>query len=785
MSRKFRPVFCGLLIASLTAGVALATTQTPRTAVNFDNARASGTQAATTSSRTKQPVVMQRGSVRSTRNIATRAATTPNRSTVSTVNRAARLIGDASTTILRHALGLPRSAVNQKTSVRSATAPVARVAVSGGASRARATAVFSDISKLGTGYTTCRDTYNTCMDQFCAGANETYRRCFCSNSFRTLRDKEDALDAATTMLANFEDNNLNAVNKTAEEVNAMYSATEGEAAIKKDTSASAALLDEIGDLLSGKKKASDTGLMTSVSGWTIEFSNDLGDIWATNNSNSLFGSGETDLSTLEGIELYNQAHNQCMQLVGQSCENGAVRNMVKSAYNILITQDCNAYQKKLDTKTEQVKQTVRTAEKYLREARLDEYRSHNSADVNECMDKVETAILQPTACGTDFVKCLDYTGVYINTSTGDPIYSERLFGLGEIIQLDGSADVLTQNAEFNKFLDSKRMYAKTALDTCRDIADTVWNEFKRNALIKISQAQDEKLEEVKMSCVNTMKECYDTQSGALKSFDNTNSQASGALAARAARDMCSDKVNACAALYRKPNQPTCQIDKKTNLIKNPEDCGLKSLLNFVHTVDETRISEGCSAAIESYLKQLCTPTSGTEGYPWNCRLSEYGDINGINWSSRTNGKDLVSMVTDYALGVCGDGTGVSETNVQNAIKKQLEDLKENISIVLAEKCEEIDGVWTSEAVTNANLLRAFYANIFGGSTTGGNDFGRCYENTTMLQCISYNADGAKDGDMARYDASRDECIFTDKWYEQQCAFLGNGYFENGVCYVAQ
>ena len=123
------------------------------------------------------------------------------------------------------------------------------------ASRARATAVFTDISKIGGGYSECREAYATCMDQFCANANDTYRRCFCSSRFTEFRDMEFAMDQAKVLLQKFEDNNLNAVDKTAAEVDAMYSATVGEAAIKKDTSGTQSILNEISDLLSGKKKA--------------------------------------------------------------------------------------------------------------------------------------------------------------------------------------------------------------------------------------------------------------------------------------------------------------------------------------------------------------------------------------------------------------------------------------------------------------------------------------------------------------------------------------------------
>ncbi len=609
-----------------------------RAATTNEHARAVGLTSST-SVRTKQPVVMQRGGTTNatraksnvaTRNIGARTATNVIQRAKPTnrIARAAHILGDAGDIIIRRALGLTRSATHQ--SSRAATTGVARSAAPTSLSRARATAVFSDISKIGEGYTRCREAYNTCMDQFCAGMNETYRRCYCSDNFRNLRDKEEAMDAATTMLARFEDNNLNAVTLSADEVSAMYSATAGESAIKKDTSGAAAMLEEIGDLLSGKKKASQTTTsMTSLTGLSIDFSSDLGDIWGTN-TDSLFGTTEnTDLTSMEGTELYNNAHNQCLQMVSASCENSAVKNMTKSAYGVLITQDCNAYQKNLDAKTEKVKQTVRQAEKLLREARLDEYRAHNSADVNECMDKVEQAILAPTACGPDYVKCLDNTGAYINATTGEPIYSARLFGLTDVIDLNGqkSGDVLAQNPSFNQFLDSKRPYAASALDTCRTMADTVWTEFKRNALIKISQAQDEKIEEVKMSCVSTMKECYDTQSDALKSFDDTTAQSSAALAARASRDMCSDKVLACAALYAKEGTAEqCKLNSKGK-ISNANSCGLKSLLSFVNNVDETRIAEGCGTAIDSYIKQLCTPTSGDHEYPWNCRLRTFNERN--------------------------------------------------------------------------------------------------------------------------------------------------------------
>ena len=698
-------------------------------------------------------------------------------------NNAASTSRAASTNVVRSA------------SLNNVARSTARSAVVGAsrASSARATAVFDDISKIGGGYANCREAYATCMDQFCANANDTYRRCFCSSRFTEFRDIENALDEAVTLLAQFEDNNLNAVDKTAEEVAAMYSATEGERAIKKDTSAAASMLEEIGDLLSGNKKASSSyNSGTSLGVLSLDFSTDLGDIWG-GSSGSIFdnsGSG-VDLASLEGQELYTQAQKQCLQLITDSCENNAVLSMAKSAYSILITQDCNTYEKKINSQKETLQQTVRTAEKYLREARLEEYRSHNSADVNECITKVKNALTNEVACGTNYKKCLDYTGAYINPNTGDAIYSPRLFQLQNLILLDGTSDdVLGQNPQFNSFLDSKKMFAETALDTCRDLSDIVWEEFKRQALIEIAQAQDEKIEEVKMSCVSTMSECYDTQTSAVKDFDNTTSQYSGAISAYAAKEMCQDKVIACASLYG--DTENCEFDGNGKLtagnsvsgLSANEMCGLTALLAFVDSVDTVRVTEGCEVAVESYVEDLCTPTSGNQGFPWKCRTKIAGSI-----SDKENGNSTASLaanIKQFAVENCGvpgqENTFESlPTQAQQKVDSIINDVIEKMDYAMMEICESLDGYWLDADSTEGNLLKAFYSSAYAGSTDN-TTWGRCVENSTRVACLDYNETDKEP--VASYDLSKDECSFTDDWYKSKCSLLGNGYYENGVCYVS-
>ena len=654
------------------------------------------------------------------------------------------------------------------------------------AGTARATAVFNDITKIGGGYSGCRDAYATCMDQFCANANETYRRCFCSDRFTGFRETSDKLDQALQMLAEFQDNNLNAVDKTAAEVNAMYSASAGEEAIKKDTSASQKLLNSIGDVLSGKtaqKQTLSLGVL-DLSG----FGSGSDDIFGASSS-SFFGDSTTNMADLEGKALYDNAMNQCSEITKDSCGSDAMFNLAKSAYSIMITQDCNIYEKNINAKKSSVEETVRTAEKYLRDARLEEYRAHNSQDVNECLSKVEEAIKKPTACGENYEKCMDYTGLYVNSTTGEPIFSQALFKLNSIIVLDGTADVLKANPEFNKNLESKKMFVETALDTCRDKADIVWEEFKRTALIKISQAQDDMIQKVKDSCVTTIKECYDTQSGALKGLDTTKMQSTDAIAAVTARGMCYERVQACAALYGDPNG--CKYDDKTKKLTAVEGkkCGLQSLLTFVDTVDSVKVAEGCEAALTKYAHELCDEDIGTED------AIKYGKC-------KTMPKEQLRAAMDMRMDtfcaqdlVLNDDSNTLQdqnafnTNIMNQIIK---DIYDELGIQFTAGCEhdkDFTGTWVSgEELSNPNpaiLVQEFYEKYYGTKITtvaqieklNLKEIGWCVNGSASDQCDRLGSD------YATFNTATAECELKEAWFENRCTEFLNGVWDGKTCHV--
>ena len=734
-----------------------------------------------------------------------------------------------------------RSATNTSTSVaRSASkATNARSAVNVGgkisgnkklsrAASARATAVFNDVSKIGGGYANCRDAYATCMDQLCANANDTYRRCFCSDRFTEFRDTADKLDEALKMLAEFQDNNLDAVGLTAAEVDAMYTATAGEEAIKRDTSASQKLLDSISDVLSGKKTKTAPKQNMSLGVLDLSgFASNNDDIFGGGSASGIFGGGDsyTDVSALEGKELYDTAMKQCSEITRESCGGDAMFNLARSAYSIMITQDCNAYEKNINAKKASVEETVRTAEKYLREARLDEYRAHNSASVNECLTKVEEEMRKPVACGENYEKCMDYTGKYINSTTGEPIYSQALFGLNNLIDMGSSADdlsnsfdILSKNPEFNKWLEGRKMFAETALDSCRDDADTVWYEFKRSVIIQIAQAQDAMIQKVKDSCVATIKQCYDKQTGDLKSMDTTELQGTGAIAAATARGMCYDRVMACAALYGDPDG--CYYDDKTKKLTVNEQCtspskngkctcGLQSLLTFVDTVDSVKVAEGCESVLTKYVAEIC-PKSAAEYNKDGTIKKEEVKYGGICISG--NKQQLRAMLENRMNVFCAqdmvntdesntlNSTSAFNTNIMNQLIKQIYD---ELGLAFSLGCEEQDdinngddefkGQWVNAGdmprPTPDRLYPYFYKKYYGITNItsakqvadlNADDKGWCLK---VSKSDTESVDIGKKCEITGGTWENKQCDLPNDWYVSTCTDVLGGVWTSAGCQV--
>lgn len=453
---------------------------------------------------------------------------------------------------------------------------------------------------FGSEYTTCRDAYFTCMDQFCATQNESYRRCACSSRLEQIKSRENLLSDTANQLQDFKDFNLSLIDKSASEVTAIVTATTGEgiAASARDTSQSAQQLANIGAILS---KAKSQSLSTAG---TLDIGGDIKQIWKTTDL-----ADGANIANLTGESLYNAVHAQCTQMVADACKSKSTLNMVVSAYGMYIENDCSTLSNSLDSKTNSAKGDVRETEREMHAARLDNYNAHNSTSINDCVANVRKDLTAETACGPDYVHCLDVTGRYLNRDTGAPIYSANFYELDGQISLSGNILTNQTNRMIVAELNRMRSFAETSLDTCRDIADDVWDEFVRQAITEIYQGQQKAIRTVKNECLDVVNACYDQQSKSLKDFSNVKEQLLLGQRLELSEELCREKLNACSNLYGGgPN-------------------GLSELVNIMKDLTDSKIAKECRVTLQDFARDICSvPSSDTlHGYPYACRVYSPGE----------------------------------------------------------------------------------------------------------------------------------------------------------------
>lgn len=526
-------------------------------------------------------------------------------------------------------------------------------------------------SNLGTGYTSCRDAYFTCMDQFCGTMDDTYRRCVCSSKLSEIQSRERALSQTNVQLDDFKSLNLEVVDKTKQEVTAMVNASEGEIAQSsaKDKSASANALNGISDVLSNTKKQS-----LSTQG-TLDIAGDISSIW---NTSSL--AGGTIIANLTGEALYNAVHAQCIEMVENECSNSATRSMVVSAYGMYIENDCSLLVNALDKQQTLANASIRDTKFELGDKRLENYNYHNSSSINDCIAQVRQDITSNHACGTDYVHCLDVTGLYLNYETGEPIYSSRFFELNDMTSMDGDLLANQSNRMTVLRLEEMRNFAERGLDTCRDISDEVWDEFLRQAITEIHQGQQDKIRLVKDECMDVVNTCYDEQNKSLKDFNNTDETLLLGSRLELSEAMCQEKLNACSNVYG----------------------GMTQLVNTMHEIVNQQIAQECKTLLEKYLTELCAVPSNDvlHNYPYGCRIYSPGSEKNALATSITTTDTTSSIyykLTEYAKQTCvrpsASNTNTLPSPVLQDINVVFSKLKSDMVHELAAECERQNAAW--------------------------------------------------------------------------------------------
>ena len=552
-------------------------------------------------------------------------------------------------------------------------------------------ATTSSISSMGDGYNTCRDAYFTCMDQFCANKDETYRRCACSSRLDNLRELATKVSQTQDQLENFADYNIDAISKTAKEVAASLTATSGESSALEDKSESAQKLAGISSVLGSTKTKS-----LSTSG-TLDIAGDIGSIW---NTPDFIGS--SDISNMEGEELYSQVHTQCLDMVAEACPREATLNMVVSAYGMYIEQDCNAVQASLEGKKTTAAAAIRTTEYNMEQARLDNYDAHNSTEINDCIAQVRKDITADTSCGENFVHCLDVTGLYLNVNTGEPIYSVNFFNLENATTLDGDFMNSNTNRLLIAKLEEQKAAASRGLDTCRDVANDVWSEFERQAIIEIYQAQQARVKEVRDECLEVVNNCYDEKIGQLKNFANIDSQMLIGQSVATAEALCKEKLNSCSNVF------------------GGGSTGLESLLSFVDSVGSAKISDNCKESLDEYIHEVCAVTGdSSHAYPYACRVRNPGsyDCENKRWSGSScpeQSGSVYELLVRYARENCVRSDYSTDEPLPSEVMEKVNSI---FDIVLSEmqsmletECEIYSGEWMANGrKSNIELYIKFVA----------------------------------------------------------------------------
>lgn len=561
-------------------------------------------------------------------------------------------------------------------------------------------------SAFGADYTTCRDAYFTCMDQFCASMDDTYRRCICSSRLNEIKQKQSALSQSTDSLTAFHDLNMDIIKKSAGEVAAITSATVGEqmAAASHDNSQSAQTLSTISDVLNQAKNKS-----LSTAG-TLDAGGDIKSIWTTTD----LASG-ANIANLTGETLYNAVNAQCSNMVAEKCPESSL-NMIISAYGMYIENDCSNLATNLAKQKNTANSAIRETGREMGVARLENYDAHNSLSINECIASVRQDLTANTACGPDFVHCLDITGLYLNIDSGEPIYSPNFYNLANQISLSGNILNNQTNHMIVNTLNTKKIFAEKSLDKCRDLSGDIWDEFMRQAIIEIHQKQQEKIRTVRTECLGVVNDCYDTQTNQLKDFSNIGDKTLLGLNMETVEDLCREKLDTCSNLYGGgPN-------------------GLTALVNAMHDIVSQRIVAECQNLLQDFGNNLCAvqSTDTLHTYPYTCRVYSPGDqryatIAKCNDTSsidtQTCGVDyansLYQRFVNYAMQVCIRPSEYETlaNNVPTAVLQDINIVMDKMRIAmgteLSRECERLGGIWVSNAYnstsdTSIELLEQFY-----------------------------------------------------------------------------
>jgi hypothetical protein len=377
-----------------------------------------------------------------------------------------------------------------------------------------------------------------------------------------------------------------------------------------------------------------------------------------------------------------------------------------------------------------------------------------------------------------------------------------------------------ENKIFFSGLEGYKNRVSASLDTCRDDADLVWEEFKRQAIIEIAQAQDKLIKDVKNNCLKTVNQCYKVSGDDLSEFGEQTLTSTGVAQSRALASKCAIEVATCVNLW--PADPGCvkateqtitqYINGRSNSTarsSNNNICGLNGLLGFITAVSDLSTEEKCKNDILNRLTSLCTPDAASgKAYPYNCKSLK------LNANNHYVGSSGLSTTVSLGWKKLGDGTGAYDVNdiydrvhyfakeacimantewndynkteyawIHNLAQKAYEDVTGQITNLLSQECQKIDNaMWIgkndskwSDYKNTPQVLPYLNAHFMNGKD---NDYyGVCIENTEQAACSAVIAVNAA---YASYNSNSGMCEYKQGYFKHACETILEGIWTTGA-----
>lgn len=320
----------------------------------------------------------------------------------------------------------------------------------------------------------CQQKYDGCMDSFCMIDNASGGRCLCS-------DRNAELDSVLAEIEKLDQQSYQMATTGVERIEmgadadaAMAAANAVAADLRKDDEAKSA------------RQSLDLTMWNS----TVDFDGD-DDVWADENASAIEGK--------TGDALYRASHQIC---VAQIPECAGEMSMLQMMYSQRIKSDCTAYENSLKQQKNASANKLSAAEKALREAALEQYRTANKYDLGQCTVEFKNCMISTGGCGDDFSKCAsvvasDNTNVNKSRRSKNTTYA-----------ITGATTTIEISTSTYDTLVAKKPLCENVTKQCVAVADQVWNTFLREVAPQIKSAELIAEDNARQSCISSISSCF-------------------------------------------------------------------------------------------------------------------------------------------------------------------------------------------------------------------------------------------------------------------------------------